>query len=73
VAGKAEKMTAVVHELVNGVALDERRCTLLCTDKIERQEQQKSCENSPGQNLAHWNGRNRDGLRSEGTDYRLSH
>jgi hypothetical protein len=33
-AGKAEKVTAVVHEFVDGVTVNERRRSLFSADKV---------------------------------------
>jgi hypothetical protein len=51
VAGKTEEMTAVVCELVDLVALNERSSTLFRADKVDRQQHQKSRENRPWQNV----------------------
>jgi hypothetical protein len=47
VAGKSKEMTAVVHELMNGTAMNERGRSLLGADKVNGQQHQETGENRP--------------------------
>ena len=47
VAGKAEKVATVVHELMHVRSIDKRSGSLLGAHKIDRQQQNKSGENRP--------------------------
>jgi hypothetical protein len=73
VAGKSKKMTAVVHELMDGTALDEQRRSLFGADKINCQQKQDPAKNCPWQNFTEWNRGDGDRLWSECTGYGLSH
>jgi hypothetical protein len=72
-AGKAEKVTAVVHEFMDGVTVNERRRSLFSADKVYREQHQEATENRPWQNFTERNSWDGDRLRSECVDYRLSH
>src|SRR5580692_8819650 len=52
VAGKAEKVAAVVHELMHIRPTDDGSGTLLRAHKIDRQQKNKSRENGPWKPLA---------------------
>jgi hypothetical protein len=73
VAGKSEKMTAIVHEFMDGMALNERGCSLFGADKVNRQQQEDPAKNRPWQNFLHWNSGDEDRLRRECTGYGMSH
>src|SRR5579872_4941455 len=57
VTGKAEKMPSVVHEFVHIHAADERGCSLLGADEIDRNQQNQAGENRPRQPFAEGNSR----------------
>src|ERR1700733_566152 len=62
VAGKAEKMPAVVQKLMHHRPAKHRGSALLRADKVNRQQQQQPTENRIRQNLTHRNNRNRNRL-----------
>jgi hypothetical protein len=47
VAGEAEKVTPVMHELVHILALDQWGCALFDTDEIDRQHEKQAAKDSP--------------------------
>src|SRR3712207_3093516 len=57
VAGEAEKVPTVVHELVDRLATDEREGTLLGADEENGEHQQQPGEDRPGQDRADQIGR----------------
>jgi hypothetical protein len=52
VAGKAEKMAPVVHELMHVVAREYCHRALLGADEVDQQERQKTAEHGPRQQFA---------------------
>src|SRR3954447_7263011 len=48
VAGEAEQMPAVMHELVHVVPADQRRRSLFGADEVQREEQEQSTEQQEG-------------------------
>jgi hypothetical protein len=72
-AGKSEKMTAVVHELMDGVALNERSRSLFGADKVNCQQHEQAPKDCPWQNFTEGNSGDGDRLRSERTGYGMSH
>src|SRR5580693_5720962 len=54
VAGEAEQMAAIVHELMHVHALDDRSRTLLRADEIDAEQANEAGENDPGQQFAAW-------------------
>ena len=59
-AGKAEKVAAVVQELVHGGAGDQRGRALFRAHEIKGNQQQEAAEQRPGQDLADRNGQRAD-------------
>src|SRR5262249_22583542 len=70
VTGKSKRMAAVMYELVDVHALDQRGRAFLSADEVYCQHQQQAAEDCPGQHLA-----NRDGDRARlwRDDYRRHH
>src|SRR5689334_12381524 len=56
VAGEAEEVATVVHELVDVVAVDDRRGALFGTDEVEEDQHEQATEDGVGEPLAHRDG-----------------
>jgi hypothetical protein len=54
--GKTEKVSAVVEELMDIHARDQRRGSLLGADKIDRDQEEEAAEDGPGHDFAGWDG-----------------
>jgi hypothetical protein len=54
--GKTEKVSAVVEELMDIHARDQRRGSLLDADKIDRDQEKEAAEDGPGHDFAGWDG-----------------
>jgi hypothetical protein len=61
VAGKAEKMTSVVNELMHIHATNQRGRTLFSADEIDGQHEKQTAEDRPGEHIS-----DRDGYRLSG-------
>ena len=72
-AGKSEKVAAVVHKLMDCAAMNERGCSLLGADKINGQQQEEPAKNCPWQDFLQRNRGYGEGLWSESAGYGLSH
>src|SRR6202044_1333252 len=57
VTGEAQQMPSVVHEFVHVAAMNQRSSSLLCADKVNRQQHQQAAKQSPGQKLIDRNDR----------------
>jgi hypothetical protein len=58
VAGEAEQVAAVMHELVHIHAFENRHGALFGTDKVDQYEHHQAAKNEPGQELFERNGGN---------------
>src|SRR5262245_28064053 len=72
VAGEAEQVPAVVHELVDVGAAEDVQRTLFGADEVEHQHEEQSAEDRIRSDLAKGDGRDRYGyrLRSNGSGHR---
>jgi hypothetical protein len=66
-------MTAIVHELMDSSALNQRSGSLLGANKINGQQKQEPAKDRPRQNFLQRDSGDGDRLWSECTGYRLSH
>jgi hypothetical protein len=62
VAREAEKMASVVDEFVNNAAMNQGSGSLFGTYEVDQKQHQQTAEQSPRQQVPHWNYRDRNGL-----------
>jgi hypothetical protein len=62
VARKAKEMASVMDELMNHAAVNQGSGTLFGTHEVDQKQHQQTAEQSPRQQLPHWNDGDRNGL-----------
>jgi hypothetical protein len=62
VAGKAKEMASVMDELMNHAAVNQGGGSLFGTHEVDQKQHQQTAEQSPRQQLPHWDYGDRNGL-----------
>jgi hypothetical protein len=62
VAGKAKEMASVMDELMNHAAVNQGSGSLFGTHEVDQKQHQQTAEQSPRQQLPHWDYGDRNGL-----------